>query len=169
MSLSISLTSSAEDIEAVRDLCREFVSWQLANFPERRSSIQAYFGSAAWEKTLEDLPRIHARPRGAIHLARRDNRPVGCISYQPIDKASAEVKRLFVTPDARGTGIGAALVAAMIGQARADGYSVLRLDTAAFLTTARTLYRKHGFEEVAPPEDLPEDQRSVAIFMRRSL
>ncbi|MCI5074755.1 GNAT family N-acetyltransferase [Oricola sp.] len=168
MTISISLAETEDEVEAVRDLCRDFVSWQLEAFPEKRETILAYFDPVSFEEALAELPAIHARPGGAILLATEDAQPLGCISYKPLESGAAEVKRLFVSPSARGKGVGGALVEAMIGEARADGYRELRLDTADFLTDACRLYHRHGFEDVTPPAT-PGAASSHAVFMRRAL
>jgi GNAT superfamily N-acetyltransferase len=112
---------------------------------------------------------LHARPQGAILLAREAGTPLGCVMYSGLEDGSAEAKRLFVSTQARGKGVGGALVKAMLEHARADGYSVMVLDTARFLTAAQRLYHLAGFVDVQPPAGVPAPLRDVAIFMRKEL
>lgn len=165
----IRLVAGEEDVEAVRALCREFVTWQLREFPHLREKIRAYFEPGRWERTLADLPRIHARPDGAILLATLGGAPVGCIMHREAAPGVAEVKRLFVTDAARGHGVGRALVTGMLDQAARDGYRTVRLDTAKFLTAAIGLYGKMGFRECPPFDGVPPDAAEVAVFMERPL
>jgi GNAT superfamily N-acetyltransferase len=62
---------------------------------------------------------------------------------------------MFVRPEARGTGVAAMLLAAAEQRARADGASVVRLNTRNDLVEARALYAKHGYQEIPPYGDDP--------------
>ena len=167
--LEISIAENTKDIEAVRQLCRDFFDWLISEFPEQRSKLMTYFEPSNWEKTLNALPSIHARPQGAMLLARHDGMPVGCIMYHELSPGVAEVKRLFVSSFARGKGIANYLMTAMIENARADWYKELKLDTRTFLSAAVRLYRKHGFIESNHLIDMPEDALDVVVFLQRAL
>jgi GNAT superfamily N-acetyltransferase len=82
---------------------------------------------------------------GAFFVAVLDCSAVGCGAYRRIDAHSAEVKRMWSDPAARGRGVGAAVLTAIIAAATADGFRELRLETGEYLTAAVTLYRKFGF------------------------
>lgn len=165
----VSIVKTPEDVSVVRQLCKDFVSWLLDEFPEQREKILIYFEPVKWEKTLAALPETHARPKGAMLLARNDDLPVGCIMYHEMSEGVAEVKRLFVSTSARGKGVASRLVEALIENARSDGYRELRLDSAIFLDAAVQLYRKHGFEDSNHMINLPAEALDVVVFMRRTL
>lgn len=95
---------------------------------------------------MEDAPGFCA-PHGAALLA-EDGRPLGCVLLRPFKGAEAEVKRLYVMPEARGMGLARRLMAAVEDQARALGYARLRLDTNRALTPAIALYRATGWQEI---------------------
>lgn len=65
------------------------------------------------------------------------------------------MKRLYVLEEARGERLGDRLVGAILGQAKALGYSGVRLDTLREMSAAQALYRKHGFVEISPYYDTP--------------
>jgi ribosomal protein S18 acetylase RimI-like enzyme len=60
-----------------------------------------------------------------------------------------------VAPEGRGLGVGEALVRALLTEARRIGYREVRLDTLPSMATAFALYRKLGFQEMAPYYDTP--------------
>ena len=76
------------------------------------------------------------------------------------------MKRLYVSPEARGFGLGERLVDAVVKEAERIGYREMRLDTLPSMAGAIALYRKLGFETIEPYYDTP---MIGTIFMRRSL
>ena len=78
-----------------------------------------------------------------------------------------EVKSFFVTDDARGKGIGGALLRQIEDQARQDGLTLLRLETAAELKAACRLYARNGFETRKAFGDY--EDTDISVFMEKSL
>ncbi len=76
------------------------------------------------------------------------------------------MKRLYVSPDARGTGLGETLALAVEAEARRIGYRVMMLDTLPRLEPAVALYRKLGF---APAEAYYPSPMAGTVFFGKAL
>lgn len=110
-----------------------------------------------FEDEIRDLPAPYAPPDGAFIAARVAGRLEGFVGLRSIDAVSGtcEMKRLYVTPEARGHGLGRRLVAAVVDEARRLGYRAIRLDTLPMMATAQALYAEVGFRDIAPYYDNP--------------
>ncbi|MEM9565574.1 MAG: helix-turn-helix domain-containing GNAT family N-acetyltransferase [Actinomycetota bacterium] len=87
---------------------------------------------------------------GALLVARRGGEPVGCGALKRIDETTADIKRMWVSPSARGLGLGRRLVDALEREAATRGFERVRLDTNRALVEAIALYRAMGYDEVEP-------------------
>jgi len=120
-----------------------------------------------FDQELADLPGKYAAPDGRLLLAYSDDRLAGCIALRKLDSSSCEMKRLFLRNDFRGQGLGRALVQAIIDEAKGIGYERIRLDTLpGRMDSAISLYRRFGFQEIAPYYDNPVEG---ALFMELML
>ena len=84
-------------------------------------------------------------PGAVFVVARRNGQAVGCGAIRPLETGVAEVKRMFVVADARGHGIGHAVLSQLETLAREMGYAKLRLETGLKQPEAITLYKKAGY------------------------
>jgi len=91
-----------------------------------------------------------AAGRGALLIARLDGAPVGCGAVRLLDGDTAEIKRMFTRPAARGGGVGRALLAALESEARALTARRLVLETGTRQQEALALYESHGFARIPP-------------------
>ncbi|MFE1558259.1 GNAT family N-acetyltransferase [Streptomyces sp. NPDC058734] len=87
-------------------------------------------------------------PTGQFVVGRLDGQPLACGGIRLLDPATAELTRVYVDARARGTGGGAALLAALEEAARGLGATRMRLDTRTDLVEARALYARHGYVEI---------------------
>lgn len=94
-------------------------------------------------------------PRGAFVVARLDGRPVGCGALKSLEPGVGSLKRMWVSRDMRGTGLGRRLLLALESEAAGLGIGLLRLETNGSLHEAQALYRRHGYREVPPFNDDP--------------
>ncbi|WP_455356121.1 GNAT family N-acetyltransferase [Streptomyces sp. SYSU K217416] len=87
-------------------------------------------------------------PTGEFVVGRYDGEAAACAGVRLLDPETAELTRVYVRPDLRGTGGGGALLAALETAAHALGARRIRLDTRNDLMEARGLYAKHGYLEI---------------------
>lgn len=107
-----------------------------------------------------------APPSGVLFVARYAGNLGGCAGVRLVGPATAELKRVYVRPAYRGTGGGAALLAAAESAARDLGAATIRLDTRRDLVEARRLYARHGYAETAPHNDDPYAEHWFAKPLR---
>ncbi|CAK7268157.1 hypothetical protein SEPCBS57363_002951 [Sporothrix epigloea] len=128
----------------------------------------------SFDQELAGLPGKYALPHGVLLIARSTDgtsKPVGCVALrplplpQPASFVRSELKRLYVRPDARGTGLGEALARRALGEAVALGYNEVVMDTLESMTSARKLYTKLGFTETAAYYETPIAE---TIFYRQT-
>lgn len=98
---------------------------------------------------LEHLATEYAPPTGVFLLAREENSDLGCVGVRHFSDGVGEVKRLFVSPAARGRGVGRLLAEGIVGTAKQLGYKRLVLDTLPFMNEALVLYQSLGFKPIA--------------------
>jgi ribosomal protein S18 acetylase RimI-like enzyme len=119
-----------------------------------------------FEEELASLDTMYGPPRGALLLAEMDGDDAGCVALRDMGEGFAEMKRLYVSPDFRGLGIGRALTEDFISIARGLGYSAIRLDTIPRLGVAYTIYQGFGFRRIDPYRHNPDPD---AIFLELKL
>ncbi|KAI6805397.1 hypothetical protein KC332_g4494 [Hortaea werneckii] len=155
----ISPTETQEDLNAVLQL---FKAYALA------LGIDLSFQDFASE--VASLPGKYAYPTGCLLLARDgEGRSVGCVGLRPLSadegdgcnaamgSSCCEMKRLYVDPSQRASGLGKMLAEEAIREARRIGYQRMRLDTLPSMHSARALYKALGFREIEPYYPTPID------------
>lgn len=100
------------------------------------------------ERVLAALPSPYVLPDGGIWVAWAGDDPLGCVALHAISSDIGELKRVYVKPDARGRGVARRLAERVILEARARGYSRLRLGTQTTAIPAQRLYESLGFRRI---------------------
>ncbi len=137
--------TSEEHIKAVKELFLEYAKW--LDFP---LCFQGF------DEELAGLPGKYTPPEGRLYLVLDDGNYAGCIGLRKFEEGICEMKRLYVRPEFRGTGIGDALIQKVILEAKEIGYVTMRLDTIKErMQKAVSLYEKHGFIEIEAYYDNP--------------
>jgi putative acetyltransferase len=134
---------SRADLDRVRAIFREYA---------QGLGVDLCF--QGFDEELATLPGDYGAPRGVRLLAHADGEIAGCCALRPLDTVdvpnAAEMKRLYVRPAFRGTGLGRRLAQAALDAARERAYSCVLLDTLSDMEAARALYEDLGFREIPP-------------------
>jgi DNA-binding MarR family transcriptional regulator/GNAT superfamily N-acetyltransferase len=150
------LVTSMQTVERLLLTSQVTIAAEDPATPDARWCIEQYFAELAERfasgfdparsipATAEDL----TPPTGLLLIARRRDQPVGCGALKLHGSEPAELKRMWVSPDARGLGLGRRLLSSLEEAASDAGASAIHLETNGFLTEAIALYRNAGYAEV---------------------
>jgi GNAT superfamily N-acetyltransferase len=137
------------DLEIVETLLRDYVRWYVDRMAAKNG---VRFDDV--DKVVAHHQRLFAAevpnllgPRGRLLVARIGEEAVGVGALKPVDAVTAEIKRMYVRPEAQGRGIGRGLLERLLGDAKVEGFRLLRLETANFMTESHALYRSLGFRD----------------------
>jgi len=154
--IAIANAQSGDEIATVRGIFVEYAKW-----------IGISLEYQHFDDEVASLPGKYAPPHGRLLLARVDGVIAGCGALRQIDGDVCEMKRVYVRPEFRGSGIGGKIIDRLIEDARAIGYRAMRLDTIGDkMGDAIRLYRRIGFHEIAA---YYEGAPASTIFMELKL
>jgi DNA-binding MarR family transcriptional regulator/GNAT superfamily N-acetyltransferase len=157
------LVSAMAEVEKLLTLSFTRIAVEDPDSPDAKWCVAQYFaelderfegGFDAGRSIPADAVELRP-PRGTFLVARLDGRPVGCGAVKATDPGVGSIKRMWVSREVRGTGVGRRLLLALEGEAAGLGFSLLRLETNRSLNEAQALYRRNGYREVAAFNDDP--------------
>ncbi len=117
-------------------------------FEEYAAGLAVDLCFQGFAQELESLSRMYGAPRGVLLLAEIDGVLAGCAAVRQLDDLICELKRVYVRPDFRGTGMGRRLTERALQAAREMGYGSIRLDTLPQMQAAQRLYEDLGFRDI---------------------
>ena len=122
-----------------------------ALFEEYGISVNFALCFQDFEAELWSLPTRYGSPAGVGLLACERKTLWGCVALRPLSHDICEMKRLYVRPACRNTGVGRQLVIRLIEEAKKRGYRAMRLETVpSSMAAAIHLYTALGFRDIAP-------------------
>lgn len=152
------------DAPIVLEPARDQVAYAAARrlFTDYAEWLGVDLSFQGFQAELDSLPGKYAPPEngtagGELLVAWRSGtdtasitprQPMGCVAVRPFADDACEMKRLWVVPDVRGTGLGIRLGVAILDVARELGYRRMLLDTLRSMHAANGLYQRLGFREV---------------------
>lgn len=131
-----------------------------------QSDIYAQSLYPAESNHLVDLDSLE-QPSVHFFVARMEGEIVGCCARVDKGDGSAEIKRMFVDPEARGLRVGRSLLDFLEAHARYSGVTIVRLETGIYQPEAIGLYRKSGYRDIEPFGSYQPDP--LSLFMEKRL
>jgi GNAT superfamily N-acetyltransferase len=167
MAISVRQARRGADFADVTALWGEYLRWANDQFDAEygfRLDVEDVL-----KRNLADLSPFDP-PTGRLLLAFDGDTAVGVGCLQKLRPGTAEIKRMFVRPSARGRGIGRLLLDRLVEAAQEIGCDHVLLDSTRFMHAAHALYRSVRFNEIEPyPEsEIPTEVRHHWLFMRLS-
>jgi putative acetyltransferase len=107
------------------------------------------------------------KPSVSFFVARHEGDIVGCCALVDAGDGSAEIKRMFVDPKARGLKVGRKLLEHLESHGRETGLSAIRLETGIYQPEAIGLYKSAGYVETGPFGSYQPDP--LSIFMEKTI
>jgi len=153
--LTIVPAESKESLALVRELFNEYAA-----------SLNFELCFQDFDNELAELPGEYAPPEGRLLLAFCDDQSAGCVALRKFSDGVCEMKRLYLRPTFRGTGIGRRLALAILDEARRISYARMRLDTVPTMKEAIALYQSLGFQGI---EAYRPNPICGALFMELNL
>lgn len=161
---------------AARRLLAEYLEW-IGQAASSNYGLDFEI-DAMVESDLADAEKFFP-PWGRFYLVRHGSEFVGVGCLKRLTPTIGEVQRMYIQPRARGLGAGRLLVERLLADARAIGYTAVRLESLKVLSAAHALYRSVGFREIAPyaqnsmadyqSAEKLDTYRSSALFMELRL
>src|SRR5688572_28973746 len=155
------LVNAMSEVERLLNLSFTEISVEDPDSPDAKWCLKQYFAELGerFEEGFNAGRSIPADsgdlkpPHGTFLLARLDGRPVGCGAVKSVEPGVGSIKRMWVSKEVRGVGVGRRLLLALEKEAAGLGMALLRLETNRSLHEAQALYRRNGYREVAAFND----------------
>jgi len=160
---------SEPEMAAFRDLNWAYRDLLLALPPEDAANVRQAYPENKYRAVLAAAETENRPPKGMMRLVQRDGEPLGVGTIQTLAPGDAEIKRVYVVPEAQGLGVGRALMLQLIEDCRSLGFNRILMDTGKVLTTAQHLYDGLGFSRRRPYQPMPPEAEGRMVYYEMSL
>jgi putative acetyltransferase len=124
-------------------------------------AVEGYTAEQTFGYSMQQLQSPNVDMVGACV----DGKVIGVGGLEVQEDRIGELKRFFVTPEYRGTGVADALLAGLLDYARVHELDLVRLETGDKQRAAIAFYRRHGFVEI--PRFGPYVESRTSVCMQR--
>ena len=164
----ISQAQSQDDIDGVRELLFEYLTWATDQAKELYNEVVDV--DEMLDHSMSEI-NLFSPPSGRLLLAREEGVAAGVAFMKSIREDTCEIKRMYVRPAYRGKKIGRNLLNQLIQEAKEIGCSKILLDSARFMREAHSLYRSAGFKDIElyPETEMSEDFQEHMVYMELDL
>jgi ribosomal protein S18 acetylase RimI-like enzyme len=153
-----------EDFRALRLMLDEMAAWDAAETRANGQDPTALLAEG-YNDSPAQLQSLFTSRGAAMFLAFHDGSLAGCAGFSRVNADMSEVEKVYVRPEARGLGVGIALLTTVMAGMASNGSTAARLETATFMTTAQALYRRFGFAQVPAFRASLGDLGATSVFM----
>jgi putative acetyltransferase len=111
-------------------------------------------GTVYYDATTDNLFDLFQKEKAVYNIAEIDGKIVGGGGIFPTEGLPAgicELVKMYLLPEARGTGLGSQLITTCLLQAKENGFSKVYLETMNELKAALKVYEKMGFRYLDGP------------------
>ena len=112
------------------------------------------FGTVYSDPTTDDLYSLFQTPKSFLWVAETENEIAGCCGIYPtpgLNENCTELVKFYLSPNARGKGIGKELMEKCIISAKESGYTQMYLESLPHFAKAVSMYEKQGFKQIDQP------------------
>ncbi len=111
-------------------------------------------GTAYEDKALDDLHAVYQKEKAVYYVIEHQNKVVGGGGIAQLDNFegnTCELQKMYFLPIARGRGLGSEMITKCLNKAKDFGFEQCYLETMPYMTAARALYKKNGFNQIDEP------------------
>ncbi len=142
-----------------------FVSPKSADYAMLAKKLDEYYFSLVGDVHLRYADANRPENMACRIIAYEAEQAVACGCWKPVDKETAEVKRIYVLPEYRRKGIATAIIELLESHICASGYQKILLETARTTGDSKALYLSLGYREI-PYYGSPAGAENCRCFLK---